>query len=405
MEKKLLTNGNAFKRTDGRWCGVVWYMDESGERKRKSFSGTTKQEVNKKMTEYISDFDKMVEASDESKKTLHDSMQNWLQVFKFPSVERTTYDRLECTAKNQIYAILGNKVVDNIKSADIKNLLNHWMNAGYAYTTVKKVYVILNEYFRYLMQQELIQKNPMQSAPMIKKANFMAAQGKENLPTNETVTIFTPEEIAKLKEEASKQYATGKKLYKQAGAFILMLNTGLRTGEVLGLLNSDIDLENRVLHVQRGVKQRNVRDGYEQVGPKTEMVVGKLKSASSKRDVPLNDTAIQAIKEMREEIYLGEDFPLIPDINGNFLKPERFRRRYYRLLDGAGVEHRGLHSLRHTFATNLVNGVKQPDGTILSLTPKQVADILGHSTSQITEMYYVKKDTTRLNGLTDAFSL
>ena len=405
MQKKLLTNGSAFKRTDGRWCGVVWYMDESGARKRKSFSGTTKQEVNKKMTEYISEFDKMVKASDESKKTLRESMQNWLQVFKFPSVERTTYDRLECTAKNQIYAILGDKVVGNIKSADIKNLLNHWMNEGYAYTTVKKVYVILNEYFRYLMQQELIQKNPMQSAPMIKKANFMAAQGKENLPTNETVTIFTPEEIAKLKAEASKQYATGKKLYKQAGAIFLMLNTGLRTGEVLGLLNSDIDLENRVLHVQRGVKQRNVRDGYEQVGPKTEMVVGKLKSASSKRDVPLNDTAIQAIKEMREEIYLGEDFPLIPDINGNFLKPERFRRRYYRLLDGAGVEHRGLHSLRHTFATNLVNGVKQPDGTIISLTPKQVADILGHSTSQITEMYYVKKDNTRLNGLTDAFSI
>ena len=25
MQKKLLTNGNAFKRTDGRWCGVVWY--------------------------------------------------------------------------------------------------------------------------------------------------------------------------------------------------------------------------------------------------------------------------------------------------------------------------------------------------------------------------------------------
>ena len=36
-EKKLLTNGNAFKRTDGRWGGVVWYMDEAGERRRKSF--------------------------------------------------------------------------------------------------------------------------------------------------------------------------------------------------------------------------------------------------------------------------------------------------------------------------------------------------------------------------------
>ena len=37
--KKLLTNGNAFKRTDGRWGGTVWYMDESGKRNRKCFSG------------------------------------------------------------------------------------------------------------------------------------------------------------------------------------------------------------------------------------------------------------------------------------------------------------------------------------------------------------------------------
>ena len=61
MRKKLLTNGNVFKRTDGRWGGVVWYMDEQGERKRKSFSGTTKQEVNKKITNYIAEFEKAIE--------------------------------------------------------------------------------------------------------------------------------------------------------------------------------------------------------------------------------------------------------------------------------------------------------------------------------------------------------
>ena len=52
-----------------------------------------------------------------------------------------------------------------------------------------------------------------------------------------------------------------------------------------------------------------------------------------------------------------------------------------------------------------MNGVKQPDGTVLSLTPKQVADILGHSTSQITEMYYVKRDNSRLVGITDSFEI
>ena len=59
--------------------------------------------------------------------------------------------------------------------------------------------------------------------------------------------------------------------------------------------------------------------------------------------------------------------------------------------------------MRPTFATNLVNGIKQPDGSIKSLTPRQVADLLGHTTSEITEMYYVKKDTTRLLGITNDF--
>ena len=34
-QREILTNGNAFKRTDGRWGGTVWYLDEKGERKRK----------------------------------------------------------------------------------------------------------------------------------------------------------------------------------------------------------------------------------------------------------------------------------------------------------------------------------------------------------------------------------
>ena len=33
-QRKLLTNGSAFVRTDGRWAGVVWYMDEKGAKKK-----------------------------------------------------------------------------------------------------------------------------------------------------------------------------------------------------------------------------------------------------------------------------------------------------------------------------------------------------------------------------------
>ena len=217
-------------------------------------------------------------------------MSRWLWVFRFPFAERGTYDWLVCTEIHQIYPIIGGKVVGDITSADIKALLNHWMNEGYAYTTVKKVYNILTDYFRYLTQQEYIPKNPMAAAPMIKKSNFMASQGREDLPTFETVTIFTPEEITKFKAEAVRTWGNGTPIYQQAAAYTLMLNTGLRTGEALGLLNSDIDLENRVIHFQKGVKEVSRRDGVEATSGR-EVKVGKLKTASSKRDVPLKQAA------------------------------------------------------------------------------------------------------------------
>ena len=244
-KKRLTTNGNVFRRTDGRWQSVIWYFDEQGEKKRKVFSSKTKTEAQQKITTYIAQFNAEVRNSDESQKTLKDSLTRWLQVFKFPSVERTTYDRLECTAQHQVIPQIGEKIVGDVTAADLKSVLNHWMKQGYAYTTVKKVHILLNEYFRYLTEEDFIQKNPMQSVPMMKKANFLAAQDKECLPEQEQVTVFTPTEIAKFKREAFSTFANGKRKYQQAAAYILMLNTGLRTGELLGLLNSDIDLQNR----------------------------------------------------------------------------------------------------------------------------------------------------------------
>ena len=101
----------------------------------------------------------------------------------------------------------------------------------------------------------------MTGAPMIKKSNFMASQGKENLPTCETVTVFTEAEIERFKAECFRCYGSGKRIYNQAAAYVLMLNTSLRAGELLGLLNRDIDVENRVIHVQQGVKEIERRDG------------------------------------------------------------------------------------------------------------------------------------------------
>ena len=375
MKRELLDNGNIWQKSDGRWIGMVRYKDEFGVAQRKSFSSKKKKTLQAKMTEYVKNFNEQVTNSDEA-----------------------------CTAEHQIYPYIGNKPVGDVTSADIKKLLTKHMNKGYAFTTSKKAYSLLKMFFKQLYQEGAIPNNPMAMIDMTKKDNYLAAQNKESKPQCDLVVVFTDEELEKIREEAFKRFANGKPVYQQSAAYFLMLNTGLRAGELCGIINSDIDLENRVIHLQRGVKEVHVRDGLEYV-PKLEVKVGKLKSKTSKRDVPLNDNAIEMINRLREEVYLGEDKPLIPDENGNFTNPRNMRNRFYRILDAIGLPHKGLHAFRHTFATRLINGVKQPDGSVKALSVKQVAELLGHTTSEITEIYYVKRDTTRLAGLTDGFNL
>lgn len=96
---------------------------------------------------------------------------------------------------------------------------------------------------------------------------------------------------------------------------------------------------------------------------------------------------------------------MIPDADGNFTRPLNLRKRFYSILGAAGIKKKGLYSLRHTFATKLVTGVRTEDGTVKALTPRQVADLLGHTTSEITEMYYVKRNTDMLMGITNEFEL
>ena len=49
------------------------------------------------------------------------------------------------------------------------------------------------------------------------------------------VVVFTDEELELIREEAFKHFANGKPVYQQSAAYFLMLNTGLRAGELCGM--------------------------------------------------------------------------------------------------------------------------------------------------------------------------
>ena len=402
--KKLLNKGTVYKRSDNRWGGMVSYHDEQGVYRRKSFCAPTKKAVLKKIGDYIEFFKMEIAEADETKKPLRKSMQKWLEVFQYGTVERATYDRKEDCAKHYIYPRIGDMIISEITSADLNGILTQMMNEGYSHSTVKHVYSLFKEYFRYLCYEEHIPKNPMAYVRMIKKANFLAAQGREIIARSDAVTVLNDEEIRRLREAVFTRNRKGALKHQQAAAYLLMLNTGLRTGEVLGLFNSDIDLDKRELSVTRAVKEVGKRD-KDGAACGTELIVGGMKTAASKRAIPINSTAIEMILILRTDRYFGADSPLISNQVGDFTRPSTFRSRWYTLLDFAGISHKGLHSLRHTFATRLINGVEDENGNLKTLTVRQVADLLGHTTSSVTEKYYVRREPNKLCGITDEFEL
>ena len=76
-----------------------------------------------------------------------------------------------------------------------------------------------------------------------------------------------------------------------------------------------------------------------------EVKIGK--TATSKCRVPLNGAAVDAIEKIRQERDFGPTAPLVSDEKGDHTRPVNFRKWYYRILKAAGIEQKGLHSLRH----------------------------------------------------------
>ncbi len=174
---------------------------------------------------------------------------------------------------------------------------------------------------------------------------------------------LSPTQVRALLAEASGE--------RNEAIYITAIHTGLRKGELLGLKWTDLDLDGGTLSVRRSLK---VTDHGLDFGP--------TKNKASRRSVPLNKSAVAALKAHRlrqneERLRLGElweDQDLVfPNRVGKPINPSNlYNREYKPLLKRAGLEDERFtfHSLRHTFASALCNK---------RVYPKVIQSLLGHS--------------------------
>lgn len=281
----------------------------------------------------------------------------WIENIKGQTIRDNTKRNYVERYKRNIKPILGNLLIKDVKPLHCQNVLLK-MSETYSNSMIEYCRVAMGSMFGSALENELIEKNPVTK-------NVKCKSGK---PPKETRVLTIEEQ--KLFLETVKNASN----YNQ---WALILQTGLRTGEMIGLRWSDVDFENNILHVRRTMEYRH------EFG---EWRIGEPKTKSGIRDIPLTQEAVKILKNQQNKIkkmkIISVDFPeqvfLCKD--GTPTKNTAYDTKLYYYCDKIGMNHFSMHTLRHTFATRCIeNGMR----------PKTLQIILGHSNIGITMNLYV----------------
>lgn len=357
--------GNIYKRDNGSWVGRLNIgVKPDGKPRIKCFSGKTEAEVKRKIREYNIGGTGI----EKQKISVETYFLNWLKVYKKDYLKSSSYDKLENTIVHQIVPHIGMIQLQQLTSDDIQSLLSKLKVSGYSHSIVKKAYDCLGAVLKHALIKGDIDKNPM---VLIKPPE------KKSFPQKE-IRFFTEEEVALIVEECNRKYKTGKPVYVYGDAFILMLNTGIRVGELIGLEKDDWNEEEKTLQIKRNVQLVKDRDAEGNPINSCKLVYNTTKTYSGNRTIPLNQNATNALRSLCNAHPSSKH--IVCSVNENLLPPQRIERTFYRMLNNVGLDKTGIHSLRHTFASMLF--AKNVD-------IKTVSQLLGHASIQITLNTYI----------------
>lgn len=247
--------------------------------------------------------------------------------------------------------------VKDVRRGHIKLFLGDLLREGYAPKTVLGALGAVRAVLSAAVDDELLQANPASGL-----ARSMGLR-------------VTPEVGVKALTRPQLQLFLGEARERGWDVFLPLVTlawTGLRLGELCGLQEPDVDLEDHVLRIGR------------QVAPLG--TVARLKTMGSRRSV---DMATELETLLRKHVLLRRQQTLAGYDQGRFLflpaEPwsgvpvkafqERLRMATASICKAVGLEPHTPHHLRHTFATQLLEAGR---------SPQYVQQQLGHSTIKVT---------------------
>lgn len=379
MGKRANGEGNVRQRADGRWEGSVSYVDPVTDRRRRTYVyGKTAAEARRELKKVRQRIEGGKPAKD-APDTVASWLKRWRESSLAASDRKATTKSLygSLSRKHLEGTAIGGKRLDRLKPSDIEALIVELRGNKLADSTVRQVYTVLRQALDVAVRDGMLASNP---AAKVKRPG-VARQEARYLPAAD---------VARLLDAAK-----GLRYYV---AVLVMAATGLRRGEVAGLLWSDLDLDKGELTVRHTLSRV---DGA--------LVLTEPKTDRSRRRVPLHSGVVTALKgwrtqQLQERLAAGDQWTdtgvVFATEFGTMVDPRNLLRTVELAAAKAGIADVGAHTMRHSAAVAwLESGVHI----------KAAADLLGHSSISITgDLYgHTSDDTARaaVDGLGAALGL
>lgn len=367
--KRAKGTGSVFKRTiHGNEVWVTEYTPIGSSKKITKYSHS--QAGAKKILKELREDPLCGDKETKVKGTLGDYLEYWMVRFKRNSLKNSSYDRLERTVRCIRKDPIANNLFVEVTDAELQAYIDDQFAEGKSHSHIKKIYDALSACYKHAVIARDIYSNPMLTVNMVAQAKF--AKPKRKALTKE-------EETALLAVLMTKQKTSNSLAYRYSPAYRLMLNTGIRPGELLALDWDDIDIDGKTLHVCKDAIYVLERDKEgKKTGKQKQIVQDTPKTTSSDRFVPLNKKAMEAIIELQQ--ILPQSKYVIHTKNGNRVTLGILARQLRYIQKQAGIDFITLHGFRHTFATRLFER---------GADVKTVSKLLGHASTTITYNTYI----------------
>jgi len=340
------------RKRRGRW--MIDYYDQLGKRHWETV-GTSKKEAADRMAQRLIEIRQGAYNPGLANTRLKDYAGKWLETHVIPNLKPSTLKTYTECLDNHILPSLGDTALKSIRRDMIIGLLSDLTRTGLSRSSVNLIYAVLRAILSSAADEGIMATNPA-----VRMGKFTRSrtepQKKINPMTREELRLF----LETARTDALAYYPL----------FLCLARTGLRIGEAIALKCEDLDFVGFGIEVRRSIVQGRTgtpKNGRTRRVDMSQQLAHVFRGEVAKRKG-------QLLQLGKSADHLG-DVWLIQNGQRNPLDDSKVRKVFARVLAKARLPRRNLHSLRHSFASFLIQ-----NGESLAY----VKDQLGHHSIQIT---------------------